>query len=301
MNAPAPIAVFAYNRPEHTRRVLESLQAAAGFEASRLHVFCDGPRTPADTDTVLQTRAVVREAAAAGAQITERDANLGLAASIIGGVSALCESHGSVIVIEDDLILSPNVLRYLDGALARYRDEERVMHLAAYMFPVSGRLPEAFFYREATCWGWATWARAWRYFEPDPEVIQAWVRQHNAVSAFNINDTMFFWEMLEKQRRGDIDSWAIRWYGSMFMQGGLALHPGESFVQNGGFDGTGVHCSITDRFDVRLSDRLPALPDRIAEHPAAVDAMMAYRKAGSVRPLMRRLWDRTRHHLGVLR
>lgn len=297
----APIALFVYNRPAHTRRVLESLRTAHDFDQRRLHVFCDGPRSDEDVPKVEETRATVHELVPESAEIVERDSNQGLAASVIAGVTRLCEAHGEAITIEDDLILSKNVLRYLDTALRRYRDEEKVMHVAAYMFPVAGRLPDAFFYREATCWGWATWARAWRHFESDPAVIQAHVRERKAVSAFNVNDTMFFWEMLEKQRRGDIDSWAIRWYGSMFMRGGLALHPGESLVQNGGFDGTGVHCSITDRFNVALSERVPRFPQRIAEHPAAVEAMMAYRKSGAAKPLLRRLADRARHHLGLSR
>jgi hypothetical protein len=295
----APIALFVYNRPDHAGRVLECLRAAHDIEASHLHVFCDGPRSEADEAQVAETRRVVRELAPRGATVVERERNQGLAASIIGGVTQLCEESGRAIVIEDDLILSRNVLRYLNAALHHYRDEDAVMHVAAYMFPVARRLPEAFFYREATCWGWATWARAWQHFEPDPAVIQAHVRERKAISAFNINDTMFFWEMLEKQRLGDIDSWAIRWYGSMFMRGGLSLHPGESLVQNGGFDGTGVHCSITDRFDVALSERVPAFPRRVAEHPVAVEAMMAYRKAGAAKPLLRRLADRARHHLGL--
>lgn len=294
----SPIALFVYNRPDHAERVIQTLMRAEGFTTERLHVFCDGPKGNDDLSSVEKTRQVVRKHVP-GAKIIEQETNQGLACSIIGGVSALCDQFGAVIVIEDDLILAPKALRFLEQGLTQYRSDPKVMHVSAYMFPVPKKVPPAFFYREATCWGWATWDRAWAHFEPDPAVIQDFVRSRNLVSQFNINDTMFFWQMLEKQRLGEIDSWAIRWYGSMFMQGGLALHPGQSLVQNGGFDGTGVHCSVTDRFEVELADQLPELPDRVEESTTAVKAMMAYRNKTAPQSPVRKLLQRLRATVGV--
>lgn len=280
---PAPIAVFVYNRPQHARDALLSILSNPEASESLISVYCDGPRSSDDVEAVEATRQTVREIVPRAERI-ERSTNLGLAESVINGVTRQCEEHGQVIVVEDDLVLSPVALGYLNLALERYRNEDRVMHVSAYMFPVQGELPSAFFYREATCWGWATWARAWAHFEPDPRVIRDRVRAESDVSEFNIRDSMYFWEMLEAQIDGRIDSWAIRWYGSMFLRGGLALHPWRSLVENHGFDGSGVHSAATTDFEVKLSETVPEMPEEIRECEEAVTAMIDYRTRQSEVP-----------------
>jgi hypothetical protein len=274
----APIAAFAYKRPEHIGRMLHSLRRNVDLASSDLYVFCDGPRSPDDNALVDATRSAVRAAAPSHAKIIERNTNAGLAASITEGVTRLTAQYGRVIVLEDDLVVSPFTLRYFNDALTRYQEEERVMHISGYMFPVDAMLPETFFYREATCWGWATWARAWRKFEPDGRKILEHVVRNGMTHEFNVRGSMGFLSMLEAQIAGKVDSWAIRWYGSMWIAGGLALHPGASLVSNLGFDGTGEHCSATSAFDVRLRDGpVERFETQIRESEQALAAMIAYR------------------------
>jgi hypothetical protein len=260
--------------------MLESLRLNAGTQGSPIHVFCDGARSPADAAEVARTRKIVRELAPEGAEVVERDANLGLARSIIAGVSMLADRYGRVVVLEDDLVLSPLALEYFNAALERYRDEQRVMHVSGYMYPVKATLPESFFYREATCWGWATWARAWKYFEPDGKKIRAFIEERNLRREFDAQGSMSFFKMLEQQIGGQIDSWAIRWYGSMRMRDGLALHPGHSLVQNKGYDGSGEHSIRSDVFDVDLGAApIREFPQSIEESRQALAAVIEYRKA----------------------
>jgi hypothetical protein len=125
-----------------------------------------GPQKPDEEEGIVRTRRVVRSMVP-HARIVERDQNLGCANSIIAGVTEVCEREVRVIVVEDDLVFSPHALRYFNDALDFYEHEERVMHVAGYMYPVRRAVPEMFLYREVTCWGWATWRRAWRHFEPE--------------------------------------------------------------------------------------------------------------------------------------
>ena len=289
----APIAVFAYNRPDHTGRLLASLKACPEAAGSPLHIYCDGAKRPEHAESVAATRAVVAQAAPAHAEIVERDSNFGLARSISTGVSELCAAHGRVIVLEDDLVLSPHALGFLNQGLERYAGEDRAMHVSAYMYPVRAKLPPAFFYREATCWGWATWERAWAHFEPDAGKLVAEIDAEGWRHDFNINSSGYFYEMLVKQRDGKIDSWAIRWYASMFRRRGLALHPGQSFIQNLGFDGTGVHCNVDKRFEVGFAkNAVTVFPQRVEESPQAVRAMQSYRQGSLFRANLRRLVKR---------
>jgi GT2 family glycosyltransferase len=276
---PAAIAIFVYKRAAHTRRMLRSLLQNQPLARSSISIYCDGPRGDHDAQAVREARAAVRELAPAHARIVERERNLGLAGSVIAGVSETVAAHGAAIVLEDDLELSPVALDYFNAALARYRDEDRVMHVAGYMYPVRAQLPEAFFYREATCYGWATWARAWRHFEPDAGKIREAVLERGAPREFNAGALDFF-GMLEQQIAGKIDSWGVRWYGSLWLRGGLALHPGRTLVRNTGFDGSGVHTGPADAWEDAEPSIVPVtrFPDRIAEEPAAARAVTAWRK-----------------------
>jgi len=85
----SPIALFVYNRPEHTRKTLESLMANAEFSDSLLYVFCDGAKRKKDIPLVRETRELIRSYELDNAIIIEREENMGLANSIITGVTEL--------------------------------------------------------------------------------------------------------------------------------------------------------------------------------------------------------------------
>lgn len=250
----SPIAMFVYNRPEHTHKTLESLMANSEFSDSLLYVFCDGAKRKKDIPLVQATRELIRSYELGNATIIERGENLGLANSIITGVTELCNKYGRVIVVEDDLHLSPYFLKYMNTALGIYEKYGKVMHISGYMFPVKGELPDTFFYRATSCWGWGTWKRAWDKFEPDVNKLLADFQGEKKRWEFDIHGSMDYYKMLKHQASGKVDSWAIRWYASVFLNGGLCLHPGRSLVNNIGHDDSGLHCGCTDVYDVTVSE-----------------------------------------------
>lgn len=272
----APIALFVYKRPVHTRNMIESLMKNPEFADSPVTVYCDGPKNNGESESIREVRKIVHEMLP-NSRIVARDSNIGLATSIINGVGEQCEQYGRAIIFEDDLILSPSVLHYFNKALDYYASNTNVMHIAAYMHPVQRTLPSSFFYREASCWGWATWKRAWDKFEPDAKVMMDYIKRNDLKDEFNIRNTTDFWGMLKAQYKGRLDSWAIRWYASMFMHRGLALHPGRSLSQNKGFDKSGVHCDESSDYDVELHDLVPVLTDEIVESEEALAAIISLR------------------------
>jgi hypothetical protein len=297
----APVALFVYNRPHHARRLLESLAANPEARESRLVVFADGPATDADADAVRAARAVVREREwCGGVELVESETNRGLAASIIGGVTRLVEEAGRVIVLEDDLVLSPFFLGYMNRALARYENEPRVMQVAGYMFPLALRRDDdAVFLRHTTSWGWGTWRHAWREF--DPEVPDAAELETDPALAhrFNFGGAFPYATLLRDWRAGRIDSWSIRWHWAVFRREGLGLFPVRSLVRNAGFDGSGRHCGATRVYETALADRpVCRLPVRIEPDPDAEAAVRAYyrRITRERRPPP---WARARRRLGA--
>lgn len=270
-----PIAFFAYNRPEHTKKALESLSQCGGAVESELFIFCDGSKKPEDEENVKAVRILVKSKKWCGkVNIIERDKNRGLANSIISGVTEIVNRYGRIIVLEDDLVLSPEFLNYMNDALEIYKDIQKVIHISGYMFPVKGELPETFFYRATSCWGWATWKRAWEKFEPDVNNLLASFQDKNQRWKFDIEGSMNYYKMLQYQATGKINSWAIRWYASVFLDGGLCLHPGKSFVKNIGHDRTGIHCTLTDVYTVTVhKKRIFYFTQEIRENEEVVKLM----------------------------
>lgn len=275
----APIAIFAYNRPDHVEVLLNSLIGNIEYKDSPITVYCDGPRTEDEVDKVKQTRKIIKKLLPT-ANIVEREKNLGLANSLIKGVSEQCNKYGRVIVFEDDLELAKDALAYFNKALDTYVNEDQVMHISGYRLPIEKSLNKSFFFREASCWGWATWQRAWQHFQSDSRFLMDYLFKNRLISEFNTNNSYMYWEMLNARRVNKIDSWAIHWYASIFIKKGLALYPGHSKIRNTGLDGSGIHCSETTEYDVNLSEGNTVFPDKIKENKEVLNAVMNFRYKG---------------------
>lgn len=294
----APIALFAFKRPVHTRRALEALARNPEFERSPLHIFCDGARRPEDEAAVQATRDVVRRWAHPQKTLHEAAVNRGLAASVIAGVSGLCREHGRVIVVEDDLAVAPAFLSYMNRALERYADEDRVMQISGYMFPAAWpeqRLDAALL-PFISSWGWATWSRAWVHYDATMTAFGDVAGDRALRRRFDLGGAARFFAMLKKQKTGKSDSWAIRWYLSVFMRDGLVLFPRHSLVSNEGSDGSGTH-SWADGFALDsnvgcLTDSPSRLPDaRDGVQQSVLDAVATTLRARNA------LWNRTMRYL----
>lgn len=242
-NALAPILLFVYNRPQHTRRLLDSLLANDECRLSSLYVYSDGARDEASASAVAEVRAIVHSVTGfARIEVIEREKNMGLAANVIDGVTTQVRAHGRVIVLEDDLVLSPFFLRFMNDALSVYADEPRVGHIQACDFTGDPSLPDTFLIKFTGSWGWATWERAWRHFNPDGKQLLARLEQTRQTRRFDFNGAYRFTRMLRRQIAGKNNSWAIRWNASLFVDNILSLNVGRSLVANVGFDGSGTNC-----------------------------------------------------------
>ena len=296
----APVALFVYNRPWHTRQTIEALRRNHVATQSDLIVFSDGPRDAAAALAVSEVREYARSVTGfRSLRILEREANLGLAESIIGGVTAVCAEFGRVIVLEDDLITAPYFLQFMNEALRMYENDVMVGSVHGYWYPVDREIPETFFLRGASCWGWATWSRAWQSFEPDGRKLLAQLRQRNLTDAFDLDGAIAYTRMLEKQIAGKIDSWAIRWHASMFLAGRLQLSPGRSLVSNIGFDGSGTHCAESAAYGVEISPTPPEVRRIVLQESGAARAALIRYHRGTRRSLARRALGRLRRMVGV--
>ncbi len=277
----APILIFTYNRPQHTRRMLQALESADLAKYSDVFIYSDGAKNANSIESVNKVRAIIAEPwQFKNIKIIERERNLGLAQNVISGVTEVISKYGKVIVLEDDLQISKVGLRYFNDALDVYEKEEKVMEISGYMYPVkdAAKLPETFFFRVANSWGWATWERAWKKYNPNIDELIADFDKEK-IKRFSIDHTENFWKQVKEYKAGKINSWAIRWYLTLFNNNGLALYPRQSMIQNMGTDGSGTHSDADTMYHVELATQaVTYFPQEIEENKEAYEAIKYFYK-----------------------
>jgi hypothetical protein len=250
----APIVLFVYNRPWHTRQTVEALQQDELAAQNDLFIFCDGSKSVVERESVSQVREYVRGINGfKSVKVFEREKNFGLASSIISGVTEIVNKQGKIIVLEDDMVTSPYFLRYMNYALELYENEEKVISIHGYVYPIKAKLPVTFFLKGADCWGWGTWKRGWDLFEADGSKLLNELQDRKLERRFDFNGTYDYIGMLKGQIEGKNDSWAVRWYASALLNDRLTLYPGQSLVQNIGNDASGTHCGETYDYGIKIA------------------------------------------------
>ena len=277
-----PVALFVYNRINHTKQTVEALQKNHGACKTTLYVYSDGPKNNDDKAGVSAVRSYVKNISGfADVILIEREQNLGLANSLIKGISEVLGAKESIIVLEDDLVTSPYFLQFMKDALRYYERDERVAAIHGYTFPLKTTLPETFFMRHTGCWGWGTWRRGWDLFETDGQSLLDQLQQLQLTTSFDMNGAYPYTQMLRNQVNGSVDSWAVRWHASTFIKDKLTLYPGTSLVKNIGHDGSGAHCTNSLLYDVNLTkSRVTVSSIPVCEDQNVTKQLEAYFRRG---------------------
>lgn len=280
----APIVLFVYNRLEHTKQTVDALKRNSLAKESVLYIFSDAPKTGDDFSKVIRVRDYLKTIKGfKEVNIFENVINLGVSSNMIRAITIVVNQHGKVIMLEDDDVVSKYFLEYMNDALNLYEHDERVFEISPYIYPTkkeSKELPETFFLPLVNSWGFGTWKRAWDSFEEDGAKLLATIKKKGINKKFDIEGTYPYTRMLRNQIKGKNDSWAIRWYASIFIKNGLVLYPNKSLVKNIGFDNTGTHGNKTDMFDIILSDskiNVEKIPVKI--HQEAYQSLQKYFKS----------------------
>lgn len=252
----APITIFVYNRAGHLSSTIEALKKNKFAKKSELFIYSDGPKNEEDRKKVWEVRDYIKTINGfKRVTITEREENLGLAESIITGVTDIVNKYGKIIVLEDDLITSPYFLKFMNDGLNMYSKENDVISIHGYFYPIKGKLPKIFFIRGADCLGWATWKRGWDLFEKNGAKLLQKLKKKQLTHKFDLEGTYPYTRMLAKQVQKKNDSWAIRWYASAFLHNKLTLYPGKTLVLHTGNDGSGTNFGKSHELDGVLSQQ----------------------------------------------
>jgi hypothetical protein len=245
------IVLFVYNRPYHTKEVLEGLKKN---NISKLYIFSDGSKNDKDKAEVKEVRNLIRNVEWCETEIHINSTNKGLANSIVDGVNYMLSKYDRVIVLEDDCVPSPDFVSFMGECFNRYENTEKIMSISGYSLPI--KIPKNykhdiyFAYRSCSS-GWGTWKRAWKYFNRDEDFMRK-IEESMSFRKRVLRAGEDLISMLERQRKGIIDSWAVFWSLNIIKKEGLCIFPVKPRIQNIGFDGSGVHCKTRTTSDVEL-------------------------------------------------
>lgn len=250
----APIVLFVYNRPQHTRKTIEALQKNDLAGDSELFIYSDHARDELAKQDVEVVRKYIKNIDGfKKVTVIEQEKNKGLANSIIDGVTEIVNKYGKVIVLEDDLVTSSYFLTYMNDALDHYENEKKVWHISGWNYPIDGDgVGDVFLWRMMNCWGWATWADRWAHFEKDPQKLIDTMSKQD-IYRFNLDGAEDFWGHVLANQNGTMNTWAIFWYATIFQNDGLCLNPRQTLVDNIGLDGSGINSGNKNFFKSVLS------------------------------------------------
>ncbi|MGM0934477.1 MAG: glycosyltransferase family 2 protein [Bacteroidota bacterium] len=250
----APLVLFTYNRLEETQQTICALQKNILAKDSELIIFSDGPKNENGQKKIKEIREYLRSIKGfKKVQIIESKVNKGLAKSIIDGVTQIIEEYGRVIVLEDDLITSPNFLNFMNQALNFYNNDNEIISISGYTLDLPS-LPgtnDFYFGYRASSWGWATWEDRWKNIEWDLNDYNEFKEDRNAQKIFNRGGSDLS-QMLENQVKAKIDSWAIRFCYHQSKSNLKTVFPASSKIRSIGFGSDATHTSNTTRFETKL-------------------------------------------------
>lgn len=253
----APISLFVYNRLEETKQTIEALKQNFLASESELFIFSDGPKNEVAIEKVENVRSYIKSITGfKSIEVFESDENKGLANSIIQGVSKIIKKYGKIIVLEDDLITTPNFLNFMNQALAFYKKDVNIYTINGYS-PLIENIEEmndkVYFHSRTCSWGWATWCDRWdenifnkrqikEYLEVNTGILEKFKKE-------NGNDVE---RMLLGTLTGENDSWYIRWVFHNFLNNKQSVFPVLSKIVNIGFNVNATHCDGISAYVSRL-------------------------------------------------
>ncbi|MFD2569142.1 glycosyltransferase [Spirosoma soli] len=253
----APIVLFAYKRPAELKATLQALQANYLAPESDLYIFVDAPKRAQDAPKVAEVHELLDKVT--GFRSIYRDyakTNIGCADSIIRGISYVLDRHPSAIIVEDDLITTPNFLDYMNQCLQQYEGNKNVYSIAGYTFPFerpAGYKFDSYFIPRHSPWGWATWTDRWQSIDWAMTDYDSFIRDSRQQKAFMQGGSDLV-GMLRDQMEGRADAWDIRFCYNRFRANGITVYPTQSKVENIGFGQEATHTNIFNRYKTQLDN-----------------------------------------------
>ena len=242
----APVVVFLYNRPEYSADLIRRVRDA---KPARLYLVFDGPSTdPAKPDDVEKCALVRRQwgdlAVGYCARAEVARGHMGCRDRVASGLDWVFERETEAIILEDDLLPNASFFRFCTAALERYRDNDRVMAATGCNFGWNCPTESAYWSQYSHVWGWATWRRAWRFYDVR---ARAWAALHgpgllDSLLRNRSREIRAHWaRQFEAVASGKLDTWDYQWQLAIWLRDGDVVGPPKNLVSNVGIGPNATH------------------------------------------------------------
>ena len=274
----SPIAFFCFDRPYHTYRSIINLSQNPEAKDTDFIAFIDGPKETKDLIKIESVENILKSNSHLfkSFKIVKSSKNLSSALNIRKGVTEVLSKYKSVIVMEDDILVSEYFLQYMNESLEKYENYKDVWHINGYNYPLKTKNYDYYFIRLMHCWGWATWQDRWTEFLANPLINDPYyiksIFTEEMRRDLDLNSKGNFWSQIEANRSKKINTWAIFWYCFIFYKKGLCLSPALSYTKNIGLDNSGQNCSGSSNIHNKVlnNNSFINFPKEIKENKEAI-------------------------------
>lgn len=254
----APLVVFSYNRVDHITRTLEALNNNFLASETDLYIFSDGGKNDIDNVKVNEVRKYLDDFILnnnfKNVEISKSEKNKGLANSVIYGVTHVVNKYGKVIVVEDDLVVTKDFLKYMNEGLDFYENDNKIWSITGWRPNIDGLDSDdhdIFLGYRGASWSYGTWANRWNKVDFDVKDYDEFLNNTTLQNNLNMGGRDCS-PILKAQMNGMIDTWDVQWCYTQSKLNMFTIYPKNSKVFNIGNDGSGTHTGNIDRYDTEL-------------------------------------------------
>lgn len=296
-----PVLIVTYDRLEHLIKTITSLRNNIYADQTDLFIASDFQRSGSEANKVAAVRSYLKSIDGfKSVMVFERDKNFGAVENCLSALRVIFNKYDRVIILEDDIVTAPGFLKFINQAFEKYGANERVFSITGYCPPIeipSSYQYDAFFLGRMSAWGCGmTKDRHTSILEISRKEYDEFVANKKLSRAFVQGGGEDMLVMLKNVAYGSLEAWDVRFMYTQFMKGQYTVYPTQSLVVNIGFDGTGIHCGKTERFDVALSNKTTfRFPDDVVVDERIMKANRKFRGEASY---ARKLISRTQVLVG---
>lgn len=239
-----PILLIIFKRKDTALKVLEVVKK---IKPKYLYIAADAWRDENEKIKCLETREAVLKAIDWECNIYKlfQDKNLGCCYGPVNAINWFFENVEQGIILEDDILAEISFFYFCEKLLNYYKDNERIMHIAGDS-PLDRKVSDASYYFATVqhCWGWASWRRAWKYYDATMETISFKDTKktlRKRYKDFNIRDYWQNWFYRIKKCHDSI--WDYQWTYLIISKDGICINPSLNLTSNIGFGEDSTHTS----------------------------------------------------------
>jgi hypothetical protein len=239
MNHSTIIAIFCYKRAQKLKTCIEALLKNPECKTLDIIFFSDGYKNESDKAGVLETRDYINSITGFKQVHKQfRDVNFSTGPNFREGLTYLCNNYEQFIVVEDDLVVSPNYLSYMIEGLSFYKDQKDVFCITGYCFPlnISNYPYDTVMYKRFCSYGWAAWSYKVKHVTWDLTELNNLIKTSPNFKKRLNSEGFDLFRMLVKQIKGKISTWDIQLQVHVAENKLKVVYPVLSKVRNIGFD-----------------------------------------------------------------